>query len=517
MNTNRKAELQRKLSMTSVPRPPADLASRIKRDIPQSIGDPRPAARWWSGASMRIAASLLLVIASAYLGVRLLSRAPMNEAPGAPSMAARAAKSITDDRGTPRAPEQEPALTAEAPPLPTPAASPEPPRVAAAPSFAPESGAASLKKDDQRSERADRAQTKEEATPASRDLVAGTAPETRELNAAAAPPPPSAASSAAPKVVAQPTARPQTITVTASAPAVIENHVERALQPAPAAAEGGVVGGSEPGFPSAKSKIANDAVIAIPRSAVARSIAPSMFGISTDPAAIEAVRTAVQRGEQPADVNIEAIVNYFAGIPEESPKRLSLQVEGSPPPVLATPRTRIVRVTIDTPFSAAADAPVAATDANLTITFDDNAVATERLIGGAASLTASQRVVLKNTSVTALYEIVLRPSLRNRQKVVTARLTYRDGNTGREQSLRIVLRLADLDRAWLDASRRHRLASLGAIWGESLKSSTGGADVARRAEELARQQPLDRKAHELAELASASYRRRSSGPTGSGR
>ncbi len=45
MNTNRKAELQRKLSMTSVPTPPADLASKIKRDIPRSIGAARPAAR----------------------------------------------------------------------------------------------------------------------------------------------------------------------------------------------------------------------------------------------------------------------------------------------------------------------------------------------------------------------------------------------------------------------------------------------------------------------------------------
>ncbi len=362
------------------------------------------------------------------------------------------------------------------------------------------------------------AQTKEEATPAPRDLVAGTAQETRELNAAAAPPPPSAASSAAPKVVAESIARPEPMTVTASTQAVVGNRVERALQPA-AAPGMGVVGGmiSEQRRSAAESKIANDAVIAIPRSAVARSIAPSMFGISTDPAAIEAVRTAVQRGEEPADVNIEAIVNYFAGIPDESPKRLSLQVEGSPPPVLATPLTRIVRVTIDTPFSNAADAPVAATDANLAINFDDNAVTTARLVGGTASLTTSQRTVLKNTSVTALYEIVLRPGLRNRQKVVTARLTYRDGSTGREQSLPVVLRVSDLDRAWLDASRRHRLATLGAIWGESLKSSTGGADVARRAEELARQQPLDRKAHELAELASASYRRRSSGPTGSGR
>lgn len=510
MNTQRKAELQRKLSMTSVPKPPADLASRIKQDIPRSIGAPRPAAAWWSAASMRIAASILVMIGAAYLAVRILSRAPSTEIPEATSMAARAAKSITQQESPSSA------ATSAAPAPATAADSPKPATVAPASTFAPERAAARLKKEDDEIGTGGGAQASKPTVPAvPRDFVAGAAPRERDLNTAAPPPAAAVAANAPPHTAAQTVARPA-IAVTASEQAVAENRVERALQPAPGAvASGGV---SETRRPAAESKTALDeSVIASPRSAAAHSIAPSMFGISTDPAAIEIVRTAVQRGQQPTVVNVEAIVNYFAGAPDDTPRRMSLQVEGSPPPVLATARARIVRVTIDTPWSDAADAPVAATDAYLTVTFDANAVASQRLIGGSTSLTASQRIVLKNTSVTALYEIVLRPGLRNRQKVVTARLTYRDGSTGREQVLPAVLRVVDLDRAWLDASRRHRLATLGAIWGESLKNSTSSADVARRAEELAKQEPRDRKAHELAELASASSRLRNSGPTGSGR
>ncbi len=511
MNTQRKAELQRKLSMTSVPKPPADLASRIKQDIPRAIGAPRPAAAWWSAASMRIAASLLVMIGAAYLAVRILSRAPSTETPEATSMAARAAKSITQQESLSSA------ATSEAPAPAAAAESPKPAAVAPASTFAPERAAARLKKKDDEIGTGGGAQASKPTAPAvPRGFAAEAAPRERDLNAAAPPPPAAVAANAPPHTAAQTAARPATIGVTASAQAVAENRVERALQPAPGAVVGGGV--SETRRPAAESKTALDeSVIASPRSAAAHSIAPSMFGISTDPAAIEIVRTAVQRGQQPAVVNVEAIVNYFAGAPDDTPRRMSLQVEGSPPPVLATARARIVRVTIDTPWSDAADAPVAATDAYLTVSFDANAVASQRLIGGSTSLTASQRIVLKNTSVTALYEIVLRPGLRNRQKVVTARLTYRDGSTGREQVLPAVLRVVDLDRAWLDASRRHRLATLGAIWGESLQSSIGGADVARRAEELAKQEPRDRKAHELAELASASSRLRNSGPTGSGR
>ena len=59
MNSKRRAELQRKLSMGAVPHPPAGLSDRIKADIPQYLQMEAERARF-SGSvafSMRVAAS----------------------------------------------------------------------------------------------------------------------------------------------------------------------------------------------------------------------------------------------------------------------------------------------------------------------------------------------------------------------------------------------------------------------------------------------------------------------------
>lgn len=518
MNTKRKAELQRKLSMASVPKPPADLASRIKRDIPASIGVARPA--WYGTPALRIAASLVVVVACAILAVRILSRAPESGAHDAISMGSKAAKDLAAPKTEPMAakqtvPANEPAASSPAPAKPAPA--PREAEASPAPTFAPEANA-------ERRTQADRV--------ASANQPEEPPVEPMRVAAAPAPPPvsrnevqdlakaqPPAAAAAAPAAQAAAKRAPEYITVTAAAPPVLEHKTERALQASKPAAEGGVeagIGGGVSGAIITQPKsVSRDAVIALPPMAVTHSLAPSMFGLSTDPAAMEVVRTAVQEGEEPSTVDIEAIVNYFAAKADEPPRTMTLQIEGSPPPVLATPRTRIVRITIDTPHGD--DASVAATDAFLSISFDPATVVAHRLIGGTPRLTPSQRIVLKNTSVTALYEIQLRSGARPRQKVVSARLTYRDGTSGKVISIPNTLQVRDIDRAWLDASYRHRLATLGAIWGESLKNAHGDGEVARRAEELARQDPQDRKAKELAELASASSRRRSSGSTGSGR
>jgi hypothetical protein len=62
---------------------------------------------------------------------------------------------------------------------------------------------------------------------------------------------------------------------------------------------------------------------------------------------------------------------------------------------------------------------------------------------------------------------------------------------------------SDLARDWERASRRHRLASLGAVWSESLRGAGARQDVAKRAEELATQEPKDTRARELAKAATA--------------
>ncbi|MGZ7079245.1 MAG: hypothetical protein ACXVJT_07530, partial [Thermoanaerobaculia bacterium] len=79
MTTKRKAELQRRLGIAPVPKPPADLAERIKRDIPSdlrgSVERERERFKRSSLFSLRVAASILLLIGGAFIGVQLMSRA----------------------------------------------------------------------------------------------------------------------------------------------------------------------------------------------------------------------------------------------------------------------------------------------------------------------------------------------------------------------------------------------------------------------------------------------------------
>src|SRR4029079_3657657 len=78
MSPNRKADLQRKLSMAPIPKPPAGLAERIKSDIPQHLlVDVRKERERLSRSvsfNLRVAASILLLVGSAYLALHILSR-----------------------------------------------------------------------------------------------------------------------------------------------------------------------------------------------------------------------------------------------------------------------------------------------------------------------------------------------------------------------------------------------------------------------------------------------------------
>ena len=127
-------------------------------------------------------------------------------------------------------------------------------------------------------------------------------------------------------------------------------------------------------------------------------------------------------------------------------------------------------------------------------------------IGGSGSLASAESVLLRDTSVTALYELELKQRLLPNQRIATVRVRYRDVRTGKSRIVARTLVARDLTPTWSKASRRHRLASLGAIWGESLKSATSATAVARKAEELAVKEPRDERAKELAEAASASSR-----------
>jgi hypothetical protein len=232
-----------------------------------------------------------------------------------------------------------------------------------------------------------------------------------------------------------------------------------------------------------------------------------VFGISVDPNIFREMKTALQKGQHPSAsvVNVDALVNYFAGPPDRAPRRVALEVEASPAPVAADGDHAVLRFTIDTPrvaVGARESTPPVATDAHIDIEIDPKAVSSFHRIGGDITM-ASESMLLHNLSVTGLYSLELHPQLSAKQHVATVRLRYRSVTDGKSHVITRVVRGSDLAHDWARASRRHRLASLGAVWSESLKGAGARAEVAKRAEELATQEPKDTRARELANAASA--------------
>ncbi|HKO00450.1 MAG TPA: hypothetical protein VJ032_02085 [Thermoanaerobaculia bacterium] len=77
MNANRKADLQRKLALAPVPKPPAGLAERIKTEIPKELRFDAARERERLSHSVRfsiaVAASVIVVISSAYLALQIMT------------------------------------------------------------------------------------------------------------------------------------------------------------------------------------------------------------------------------------------------------------------------------------------------------------------------------------------------------------------------------------------------------------------------------------------------------------
>jgi len=83
MNADRRAALQRKLAVAPVPKPPAGLAARIKNQIPKELrfSAERERARLAQSVrlSIAVAASVLVVIATAYLALDVTTRSKVDE------------------------------------------------------------------------------------------------------------------------------------------------------------------------------------------------------------------------------------------------------------------------------------------------------------------------------------------------------------------------------------------------------------------------------------------------------
>jgi hypothetical protein len=459
MNPKRNAELQRKLTLTPVPKPPVELLDRIKNDIPRYLepeGNRTRFARSLS-FSMRVAAAVLVVLSSVVATVYLLEPGPHLSEVAAKAPAPKAVTTpYLDTTGTTATVSVEIAEEQHQRPV---------MQVANVSRDAAASPPARLREEEGRTDDAPAGGGVEGGA------VAGSIAAAAPLAVAESAPAP------APMAPAPAAAEPQPASVTAAAPAM-QHRAAKIAGPS----------------------LVSEAVAADfdlgPRS--------SVFGISVDPGAFHRIRESLESDRRPSAglVDLEAIVNYFAGPPVKRVRGgVRLEVEASPSPIGGVGDHGFLRFTVDT-SSAESRLPVAS-DAKLTITLNEKAVARAQAVGD-SGMSEEERTLLPNLSVTGLYEVALKSSLRPGDRVATVTLSYTNVSDGKRNTEEKTVYARDFGRVWTRASRRHRLASLGAVWGQSLKGAPDGSDVARRAEELATEEPADRRAQELATAASAS-------------
>jgi hypothetical protein len=473
MNTKRRADLQRKLSHTAVPRPPAGLADRIKADIPKYLQAETDRGRFSRAVAfnMRVAASILFLVTSLVVTVYLVDAPPREKASMAtPGPFAPAARSLPQPAPSASAPEEVRFDDAGDRALEVPQIAMATPPPAAPQRRVQASGAASARP---RTESGSAVESEEVVAGGVVGSVAGGV-----VGGTAG----GVVSNAEPQaMVAQDQAAPQPV-----APPMV-------AEAAPARAERSASLGLVPEARAAKTSLE-------PKDEV--------FGISIDPQSFQRIRRTLESGGRPAAsaVNVEAIINYFAGPPARRPRRgVRLDVEVSPAAIEAEGDHAILRFSVDTPAAnpAAGSAPPVAKDVRVDVVFNKDVVAKATRVGGSEA-PAPEAVLLAGTSVTGLYALELHPDLHADQLVATVQLHHTSVVNGKKETITREVRAGDLAKGWQRSSRRHRLASLGAVWGETLKGSAAGFDIARRAEELVTQDPKDARAKELAAAASAS-------------
>jgi hypothetical protein len=499
MNSNRESELRRRLEMTEIPPPPPGLADRIRQDIPDELfpktGGVRPMrTRLFP---MQVAASVMLLAGSAYMVTRMFivgepaamqTGAFQKEAPVVATTGPTADNAAPAIHAFDRAPEVATPPSAAA----TGGASTSQARsnldrglVAPAPAAPAVASAEPLRQRDEREQ------------DAARDAAA---PVPQVAYAPVPPPPAPVPYAEAPAAVAQATTEEKKETalyIDDAVQEVRETSVAKSRADAPARrAAAGVVA---------------------PQLAAGPRESGRIFGISVDDSSIARIRATLDRGERPVagSINGEAFVTYFAG-PAKPRAAVALEAEGSTMPVSTAARKVLLRFSVDTATAASGHGPVGR-DARIDININPRTVAHFRRIGGDDEVSGAEPYLDHDVSVTAVYELELKPLTARPQQVATVTMRYRETVTGAWKTLTKRLDVVDFQRDWENATRRHRLATLSGLLSESLQGTPTGIDLARRAEELANQEPKDARARELANVATASSRLRSSSPTGSGR
>lgn len=502
MIPKRRSELQRKLSLNAVPRPPADLAERIKADIPKYLeAVPEPGRFSRSIAfNMRIAASILMLVTALATTVYLVSPETEKVMTATPGAAVFAPADRAMPRRVPSAPTQEVQLEIEQDSIPelTSAeltdAMPMSPRAQSG-ATGERQAALPFRVGEVREEgvREDEGRLADSSNTFASDIVAE---DVASVPRESGPPAEPQIAEAAPAPTAPDRSRDMANARNA-APAP-------ALAAPPRAARGAVR--------EAITVTANAPVSIVTQAHASKMIYDAtgeVFGVSVDPTAFQRIRSILEKGERPSAsaVDVEALVNHFAAAAGSSPRRgVGLEVEASPAAIQADGDHAILRFTVDAASSdglRGGSLPPVAADASIEVEFNDAVVKHATRIGGQEPF-GTQGTLLAGTSVTVLYNLELNPDLRSRQTVGTVRLHYKSIPEGKTLTITRIVKAGDLAKSWSNATRRHRLASLGAVWAGTLKGTSGGGAVAQRAEELATQKPDDPLARALAAAASAS-------------
>lgn len=423
MSPNRKADIQRKLALAPVPKPPAGLAERIKGEIPkellQTTDRDRRRLTQSVAFNIRVAASIILLVGSTYLCITILSRAMRENASIARTeriLASPESNAVPQAMKTAPAPAKPATVVADAdvakrqtaldhvakdaaPAAPSPA--PAAPKVAAAVAQGRADERAATRDEEPPSEAKTR---KKEATTEAIRVVAEAPPftavqETTILAPAAAPAPPAAAANAPAGAVASNAAAPS--------------------QPQPE---------REP-LTDRLSKQSAD--LLGPTSAKAADLAigkpATLFGI--------------------------ALTSPFAAAtaPATAPSKIRIETEAVR---AADAAHTMLRVSLDLPN---ADVPPVGADALLNITFDPKTVREYRALTVEPSTT--ERVLIRNTSFTALYELDLDPDAGRRAVIATITLHYSSVKDGTPQTVKRVVRVRDVAATWEKASARMKAAA----------------------------------------------------------
>lgn len=449
MNANRKADLQRRLTLAAIPKPPAGLAERIKTDIPKHLPTSTELDRKRLSSAvafnMRVAASVLLLVGSLFFALHLLNHAYQEE---------------EDHRSTFEVALKQDRAPA-APPLPKPprqtpqvvTSTEQPPAIVEPPKPRPAEKQAPTQTAESRDELRYQYDNGEEAKDAKKERDDETAKKLKALGYTSG-------------RVAESASTPAGGAASPSAAAAVNeprSKVAVATQPIPAPAPA-----PPPAAEMAKSAPVMTDFVPSAQAADLAFAPVTVFGYSmTTTRSLEAA----------------PLVQRFAG-PDTRPSRgVQLDADVAVAPFDAA--KDVLRISIDTAAKSGSDdatpTPVAA-DAQWEIEFDPNAVVSHRALTGDPS--TKERLLVEGVSVTAVYELELKPSLSRRAHVATVRLRYRSLPDGHTRTLERVLRVRDLASSFDSASSRLKRAALAAALGDTRSRGGDTAAIAEKARAL---------------------------------